>query len=98
MFNLYKNELSPFLRSKENGGLFITNEIPNIICTLFADDVANSADNTIELQSQLNSISEFCNNTEMSITENKLKLYLEKVDRLDRMKTASVMTIPQIRV
>jgi hypothetical protein len=59
MINLYINELSPFLRNKGHHGIFITDQIPDIICILFADDVANCADTAIELQFQLNSISEF---------------------------------------
>jgi hypothetical protein len=56
MFNLYINELSPFLRHKGHRGIFTTDQIPDIIRILFADDVANCADTAIELQSQLNSI------------------------------------------
>jgi hypothetical protein len=74
MFNLYINELFPFLRNKGHRGIFITDQIPDIKCILFADDVANCADTAIELQSQLNSISEFCNNTGMSINENKTEI------------------------
>ena len=58
MFNLYINELTPFLRSKGHGSIFINDENPNIICILLADDIANSADTAIELQlnESLNSV------------------------------------------
>jgi hypothetical protein len=55
MFNLYMIEVSPFLHNKGHRGVFITDQIPDIICILFANDVANCADTG----TQLNSISEF---------------------------------------
>ena len=49
----------------------MTNQIHDIICVLFADDVANCAETAIELQLQLNSISEICGNTGMTINQSK---------------------------
>ena len=56
IFNLYINELSRLLRERNHRGISITDEIPDIFCVLFADDVANCSDTVIELQRQLNSI------------------------------------------
>jgi hypothetical protein len=69
MYNLYINELSSFLHNKGHLGIFITDQIPDNISILFADDVENCADNAFELQSQINSISEFCYYTGMSINQ-----------------------------
>ena len=71
IFNLYINELSRFLRLKGHRGIFVTNQIQDIICILFADDVANCAETAVELQMQLNSIAEFCDNTGMTINQSK---------------------------
>lgn len=74
IFNLYINELSSFLRSKGHRGIFITEQIADIICILFADDVANCADTAVELQSQLNSIAQFCEDTGMTINQQKTEI------------------------
>ena len=74
LFNLYINELCTFLRQKGHRGIFVTENIPEIICLLFADDVANCSETAINLQLQLDSISEFCNNTGMSINHSKTEI------------------------
>ena len=74
IFNLYINELSPFLRAKGHRGVFVTENITDIICFLFADDIANCVDTAIELQSQLNSISEFCELTGMTVNPRKTEI------------------------
>ena len=40
IFNLYINDLCTLLRDKGHSGIYVTDDIPNILCTLFADDVA----------------------------------------------------------
>ena len=44
IFILFINELSTLLRQTCRSGIFITNDIPDIICLMFADDVANCAE------------------------------------------------------
>jgi hypothetical protein len=66
--------LSTFLRNAGHRGIFITEQIHDIICILFADDVACCADTAAELQSQLNSINEFCNTTGMQINKKKTEI------------------------
>ena len=55
------------LREKCGNGIFITNEIHDIVCLMFADDVATCAETAIKFQQQLNVIDEFCALTEMEI-------------------------------
>ena len=74
MFNLFINELPLFLRRQGHRGIFVTHQIQDIICILFADDVANCTETASELQRQLNSISEFCHNMGMAINQKKTEI------------------------
>ena len=72
IFNL--NELSRLLRERNHRGIFITDEIPDILCVLFAEDVANCLDTVIELQRQLNSIHDFCLEYGIKVNERKTEI------------------------
>jgi len=41
-------------------GIFITNDISDCFCLMFADDVAGCAETAIKLQQQINTIDHFC--------------------------------------
>ena len=70
-FSLYINDLCQHLKETGNRGIFITNEIPDIICLVFADNIANCAETANNLQLQLNSISDYCKNTGMIVNLKK---------------------------
>ena len=55
---------------------FITNDIPDSLCSLLDDDVACGADTVSNLQLQLNSISDFCTQTEMTVNLKKTEIIL----------------------
>ena len=74
IFNLYINDLCTLLRDKGHSSIYVTDDIPNILCILFADDVANCAETAINLQQQLNSIHKYCSLTGMSINQNKTEV------------------------
>ena len=61
------NVLSTLLRQTCHSGIFISNDIPDVICLMFADDVANCAETFAQLQQQLNVIDIFYNNTGIDI-------------------------------
>lgn len=48
-------------------GIFINNDMEDIFCLLYADDVANCADTDVNLQRQLNAASGFCKETGMLV-------------------------------
>jgi len=50
IFDLFIDELSTLLREICGSGIFITNDIPDIFCLMFADDVAGCAETAIKLQ------------------------------------------------
>ena len=74
IFALFIDELSALLRQNCGTGIFITNGIPDIICLMFADDIANCAETAIKLQNQLNFIDIYCQNTGMEINLNKTEI------------------------
>ena len=53
IFSLYINDLIAYIRGKCQNGIFITNEIHDIFCLLYADDVANCAETAVDLKLQL---------------------------------------------
>ena len=71
LFAFLINDLCTLLREQCTGGFFITKEVSDIFCLMFADDIANCADTRIRLQKQLNIISEFCQLTKMTVNLNK---------------------------
>ena len=74
IFALFIDELSVMLRENCHTGIFITNEIPHILCLLFADDVANCAETASKLQQQINIVELFCNNTGMEVNLDKTEI------------------------
>ena len=74
IFSLYINDLETHLKRHCNKGIFITNDVPDVFCLMFADDVACCADTVVNLQRQLNSISTFCEETGMTVNLNKSEI------------------------
>ena len=74
IFSLFINELSDMFRQTCNSGIFITDEIPDIICLMYADDIANCAETTLKLQQQINVIDTFCENTGMEVNLQKTEI------------------------
>ena len=61
------------LRENFRNGIFITENIPEILCLLFADDVASCAESATALQQQLNIIERFCRLTGIQINLDKIR-------------------------
>ena len=74
IFNIYINELYTDLKEKCKRGIFITNNIPDVLCIMFADDVANCADTVVSLQNQLDVIDVFCSKTGMQVNLEKSEI------------------------
>jgi len=53
---------------------FITNDIPDIFCLIFADDVAGCAETAIKLLQQIDIIDSFCCDTGMEISMDKTEI------------------------
>ena len=74
LFALLINDLCTLLQEQCAGGIFITEEVSDIFCLMFADDIANCADTRIRLQKQLSIISKFCQLTKMTVYLNKTEI------------------------
>jgi len=74
IFALFIDELSVMLRETCGSGIFISNEKPDILCLMFADDIASCAETAFKLQQQLNVADQFCINTGMEINLDKIEV------------------------
>lgn len=74
LFSLFINDLILYLESKCNHGIFVSNEIPDVLTLMFADDVASFSDNILHLQKVINLIEEFCTMVGMEINLEKTKI------------------------
>lgn len=74
LFALFINDLCTLLRERCVDGIFVTDDVPDIFCLMFADDIANCAETRIRLQRQLDLIYEFCQTTNMKVNLNKSEI------------------------
>lgn len=61
-----------------SSGIFINNEIRDILCLLFADEVVNYDETVLRLQQQLDIIVEFCLDTGMEANLYKTEVIVFK--------------------
>jgi len=74
VFSLFINELIIYLRNEINGGIFVTENIPELLALFYADDVSDFADTVIKLQRQINTIAHFCDSFDMKLNLDKTKI------------------------
>lgn len=74
IFSLFINDLVSYLHSEFNQGIFVTNDIPDLLTLMFADDVSCFADNVVKLQRLINAIARFCKSVGMEINFDKTKI------------------------
>ena len=74
IFTLFINDLVTLLRENCRNGIFITQDVPEVLCLLFADDVAGCAESAASLQRQLDTIDHFCRLTGMQLNLDKTKI------------------------
>ena len=74
IFSLFINDLILYLRAVSDRGIFISNDIKDVIALMFADDVACFSDTIIRLQRLINLIEQFCKSVGMKLNLNKTKI------------------------
>ena len=74
IFALFINDLCTLLREKSDDGIFITPDVADIFCLMYADDIANCAETRVRLQRQVNLIGEVCDSRDMTINLNKTEI------------------------
>ena len=55
-FSLFINDLVSYMKSECDKGIFVSDQIKDMIALMFADDVASFSDTVIRLQHQINCI------------------------------------------
>ena len=55
-------------------GVYINENVPNLSCLVYADDVADGADTVLRLQKQIDTISRFCDCTGLKLNISKTKI------------------------
>ena len=74
IFSLFINDLVSYLKTECNRGIFVTDQVEDIIALMFADDVASFNDTIIRLQQQINCIERFCESVGMFLNLSKTKI------------------------
>ena len=62
------------LRNDCKNGIYLNENIPDIICLMFADDISNCSDTVFKLQKQLNIVHDFCFDTGMEVNLDKTEI------------------------
>ena len=71
IFALFLNDLCTLLREQCDDVIFITTDLDNIFCLMYADDIANCAETRVSLQGQVKIFGEFCDSRDMKVNLNK---------------------------
>ena len=74
VFILFINELITLFTNSNCQGIYIDEEVPNIISLMFADDIANVTDTVGRLQKHIDSLQSFCSNYGMTVNLKKTKI------------------------
>ena len=74
IFSLFINDLVTFLHEKCDRGIFVSDDIEDLVALMFADDVSSFSDTVINLQHQINCIEEYCKTVNMKINLSKTKI------------------------
>ena len=74
IFLLFINDLVNYLREKCGNGVFVSEEIEDLLALKYADDIAAFADTVSALQRLINWIESFCESVHMKIHLGKTKI------------------------
>ena len=93
-FSIFINDLIDHVIQKSGRGIFISNAIIELNCLLFADDVSSFADTIIQLQRQIDDITEFSHSVGLNINAEKQKLWSLEMEALsNNLKNGFVRTM-----
>ena len=74
IFSLFINDLISYLRSESDSGVFISNEIEDVMALMFADDISCFADTVVRLKRLIDLIDFFCKSVGMTLNLTKTKI------------------------
>ena len=91
IFCLFINDLVAYLRTEcNNRGIFITNDIEDILALMNADDVSCFSDTVIRLQKMVDLIGKFCKSVGMEINLKKKSWFSGMVVSLSKQKNGCI--------
>ena len=73
-FFLFIDLLCDKLRAGCKNGIFKTENVPDVFCFMFADDVSYCSDTIVKLQQQLNIVDAFCSETGIEVNMDKTEI------------------------
>ena len=74
VFSRFINDLVAYLKSETDDGIFVSNDIENLLALMFADDVSCFSDTVIRLQRQIDLIEKVCKSVGMKLNLSKTKI------------------------
>ena len=74
LFTQFLNEYSKLLDREGCNGVFISEELPNLLALMYADDIGNMADTVGRLQQILNKLALFCKQFGMKVNMEKTQV------------------------
>ena len=74
LFLMYINEFVNHLTENGCEGIYVTPECPNVLCLMYADDIVSVATSVENLQSQLDTLYDFCERWGMKVNTGKTKI------------------------
>ena len=74
VFSLFINDLVAYMKSETDHGIFVSNDIQDLLALMFADDVSCFSDTVIHLQRLIDLTDNFCKSVGMKLNLNKTKI------------------------
>ena len=74
IFCLFINDLVDYMKAKFPNGVFINDNICDLYALMYADDISSMSETAIQLQRQINCISQYCKEVSMQINIDKTKI------------------------
>ena len=74
LFVLFINQYISELGQLQCEGIYVSEDCPNLLTLMFADDIVNFADSVGRLQKQINALSQFCKRWGMKVNMEKTKV------------------------
>ncbi|KAK6182054.1 hypothetical protein SNE40_009820 [Patella caerulea] len=78
LFAIYINELALSMKLSDGTGIFIGQNIEDVLMLLFADDLCLVADTIMELQKRITILETYCDAYDMSVNLEKSKIFVFK--------------------
>ena len=79
IFSLFINDLAVILKSETGHGIFVSNDIEDLLALMFANDASCFSDTVIRLQRLIDLIEKICKSVGMKLNLRKTKIMVFRV-------------------